>query len=67
MLFRSASASGLSPLVAVNGMLIAATTNTLSKWFLIKWVGAEKLAEEVKKFFLALIVVCVFLLAIQAL
>jgi len=63
----TASASGLSPLVAVNGMLIAATTNTLSKWFLIKWVGAEKLAEEVKKFFLALIVVCVFLLAIQAL
>jgi uncharacterized membrane protein (DUF4010 family) len=63
----TASASGLSPLVAVNGMLIAATTNTLSKWFLIKWVGAEKLAEEVKKFFLALIVVCVFLLAIQVL
>ena len=63
----TASASGLSPLVAVNGMLIAATTNTLSKWFLIKWVGADKLAEEVKKFFLALIVVCLFLLAIQVL
>jgi uncharacterized membrane protein (DUF4010 family) len=63
----TASASGLSPLIAVNGMLIAATTNTLSKWLLIKWIGAEKLAEEVKKFFLALIVVCVFLLAIQVL
>lgn len=61
----TASASGLPYTTAINGMLIAATTNTLSKWFLMKWVGAKELAKEVKKFFFALVVVCLFLLTLQ--
>jgi uncharacterized membrane protein (DUF4010 family) len=43
------------PLVAVNGILIAALSNTFSKWLLVNWFGSKRMGLEVGKVFSVLI------------
>lgn len=49
------SLSGLAPSIAVNGMLIAAVANTMTKWFLVNWLGTKKMMFEVGRIFIVLI------------
>jgi uncharacterized membrane protein (DUF4010 family) len=43
--------SAISPIVAANGILIAALANTFSKWMLVNWFGSRKMGLEVGKVF----------------
>jgi uncharacterized membrane protein (DUF4010 family) len=47
--------SALFSIVAVNGILIAALSNTFSKWLLVNWFGSRKMGFEVGKVFSVLI------------
>jgi len=49
--------SSLSPIVAVRGIILAALSNTVSKGFLVKWLGNKQMAKEVAKTFSVLIAV----------
>lgn len=47
----------LSPLVAVNGIIIATLSNTFSKWVLVNWLGSRKMGLEVGKVFSVIIAI----------
>jgi len=48
--------SSISPVVAVRGIILAALSNTVTKGFLVRWLGNEKMAAEVSKAFAVLVV-----------
>jgi uncharacterized membrane protein (DUF4010 family) len=43
--------SGLSPMIAVNGIIIAGLSNTFYKWLYINLLGTKKMSREVGKIF----------------
>ncbi|MEM5766092.1 MAG: DUF4010 domain-containing protein [Candidatus Aenigmatarchaeota archaeon] len=47
----------ISPSIAAKGIIIAAISNTLSKWFLALWFGTRKMVFYLGKVFLALVLV----------
>jgi uncharacterized membrane protein (DUF4010 family) len=49
--------TSISPGVAVNGIILAALSNTLSKWLLVFWLGNREMASNIGKTFLALMIV----------
>ncbi|MEM5772824.1 MAG: DUF4010 domain-containing protein [Candidatus Aenigmatarchaeota archaeon] len=44
----------ISPAVAAKGIIIAAISNTFSKWLLVAWLGTKKMASDLGKVFLIL-------------
>jgi uncharacterized membrane protein (DUF4010 family) len=62
-----ASLSMTLPIVAVNSILIAALSNTLSKWILIRWFSeSRQMTREVGKIFSVMLAVGIILLLILA-
>jgi uncharacterized membrane protein (DUF4010 family) len=51
----SLALTSISPSVAAKGIILAALANTFSKWLLTLWLGTKKMALDVGKTFLALI------------
>jgi uncharacterized membrane protein (DUF4010 family) len=47
--------TSISPSVAIKGIILTAIANTFSKWLLTFWLGAKKMALDVGKVFLVLI------------
>lgn len=62
----AALGSVFSPMVAVNGILIAAISNTFSKWLMVNWFGSRKMGSEVGKIFAAPIVLGLIILVVLA-
>lgn len=60
----SLALTGLSPFIAIEGIIIACMSNTISKWFLTGWLGTRKMAVEIGKVFVVLLIVCVFMLSL---
>lgn len=54
--------SSLSPLTAVQGILLAGIANTVSKWGLSKFMGTADLAKDVGKVFIFIVVIGLALL-----
>jgi uncharacterized membrane protein (DUF4010 family) len=52
----SLAVTSISPSVAVKGIILAALANTFSKWLLTLWLGTRKMAFDIGKVFLALVV-----------
>lgn len=52
---------GLATGTAVNGIIIAALSNTFSKMLLARWIGGKKVGKEVAKVFVPLLVVGIIL------
>jgi uncharacterized membrane protein (DUF4010 family) len=48
-----ALSSSLSPIVAASGIIIAALSNTFSKYVLVNWFGTRKMGWEVGKVLIA--------------
>jgi uncharacterized membrane protein (DUF4010 family) len=46
----------MNPSIVSNGILIATLGNTITKWFLVYWLGNRKNAIEVGKIFIVLII-----------
>jgi len=61
------SLNSISPHVAAQGILIAALTNTFSKWLYIKIFGEKQMAFEVGRIFLVLIIQGVLLFCLLGL
>jgi len=51
----SLALTSISPSVAAKGIILAALANTFSKWLLTFWLGTRKMAFDVGKVFLVLI------------
>jgi uncharacterized membrane protein (DUF4010 family) len=60
----SLALTGLSPFIAIEGIIIACMSNTISKWFLTGWLGTRKMAVEIGKVFVVLLIVCMFMLSL---
>ncbi len=59
--FAQMSITGMSPALAINGMLVAAVANTMTKWFLVNWLGTKRMMFEVGRVFIFLIILSAFL------
>ena len=53
--FSSLALSTLSPAIAIKGIILAALSNTFSKWVLVLWLGTREMAINIGKVFLILI------------
>jgi uncharacterized membrane protein (DUF4010 family) len=62
--FSSLALATLSPFIAIKGIIIACLSNTLSKWFLVKWFGTNKMFVEVGKVFVVLLIFGTFMLSL---
>jgi uncharacterized membrane protein (DUF4010 family) len=58
----SLALSSLSPFLAIEGIILACMSNTVSKWFLTRWFGTKKMAVEVGKVFVVLLALGFFML-----
>jgi len=58
----SLALSSLSPFLAIEGIILACMSNTVSKWFLTRWFGTNKMAVEVGKVFVVLLALGFFML-----
>jgi uncharacterized membrane protein (DUF4010 family) len=47
--------TGLSPIIAAKGIILACISNTVSKWLLINWLGKREMGMEVGKSFAAIL------------
>jgi len=52
----SLAKGSISTPVAVNGIILAVLSNTISKWFLVSWIGNYKIGREVGKVFIILLI-----------
>jgi uncharacterized membrane protein (DUF4010 family) len=61
--YASIAASGsISSMVSIKGIMIAALSNTFSKWMLTKWFGSRKMGLEIGKVFSVIIGLGLFIL-----
>jgi len=58
----SLALSSLSPFLAIEGIILACMSNTVSKWFLTGWLGTRKMAVEIGKVFIVLLTLGFFML-----
>ena len=63
----SLALTGLPVSTATNGIIIAVLSNTLSKWFVIRWLSNSKMSADVGKLFAVIIAVGVALLLVPPL
>jgi len=53
----SLATMGVSPIIAVKGILLAGLANTFTKWLLTQWMGTKKMSKIIGMLFAFLIVV----------
>lgn len=58
-------ANGMPTSMAVNGILLAAVSNTVSKMVLTRWIGGKRVGKEAEKVFVPLIIIGVVVLVVQ--
>ncbi len=58
------SLTSLSPLVAIVGIVLAGLSNTLSKWFIVHWLGTKQMSKEIGKIFTTLVIIGILLLIV---
>ncbi len=61
----SAVPNGMPLSTAINAIIIAALSNTLSKMLLARWIGGKKVWKEIKKAFVPLLVAGIIVFIIQ--
>lgn len=61
----ASSINGLSPVTAINGIIIAGLSNTFYKWFYVNWLGTKKMSLEVGKVFGMIILLGVIILLLS--